>query len=415
MRNSTRTATALLAVGLTAVLTACGSTVGGTAQPAETDIRTLDTGSYPTEPINAHDADPVPPFYEMDEVAGMRIADYVIHSGEIDPRMTFGKRGGTVMPGVLPSELGDSTVLSDIAKKHKMLYGFESNGTSKDSTINSSSGWPSKQAANQFTATTMVFQFPDAERANAAAREFYDVDLAAQEGKNQPVALPGYPAALSHWRPDSPFLRTLLPHGPYVIAFLLSVDSPDQQALVTMAETAYGKQIAALDRTAPLTDEEVMTLPWDPQHVLMRTLNPEELSSPDGSGQYLLTGRHGILHYSGDPLPADRQFVEDQFTKMNAEQIALSWGSVGVRTADPASARRAVTEKLLPWRVETDAAAPPNVPDSACVENKQVLDGRKRFSCIVAYHQYVGIVSSNQLLDAQQRAAAQYAVFANTR
>lgn len=414
MRTSTRLATALVATVLTTVLAACGSTVAGSALPAETDFRTLDTGSYPTEPINAHDDDPVLPFYEMYEVAAMRIADYVITAHDIDPQMGFGKRARTASAGVMPWALGDDTVMSGIAKKHKMLYGFESNGAARDTSVNTLGGWPSKQANNRLTATTMVFQFPDTERANAAAREFHDADFAAQEGKNQPVSLPGYPAALSHWRPDSPFLRTLLPHGPFVIAFLLSVDKPDQQALTTLAETAYAKQIEALDKTTALTDEEVMTLPWDPEHVLMRALNPEQLSSPEGSGQYLLVGKQGILHYSGDPLPSDRQYVDEQLTEMNAEQIAVSWGSYVIRTPDEDSARRAVTEKLFPWRTDIEAAAPPNVPDSACVENTR-LSASKRYSCVLAYHRYVGIVSSNQLLDAQQRAAAQYAVFANTR
>ena len=63
---------------------------------------------------------------------------------------------------------------------------------------------------------------------------------------------------------------------------------------------------------------------------------------------------------------------------------------------------------------ESRFPGPPNLTGATCVENKQ-LAAKKRFSCILAYKQYVGIVSSEQLLDAQQRAAAQYAVFANSR
>src|SRR5690606_36763108 len=116
MRTSTRLATALVATVLTTVLAACGSTVAGSALPAETDFRTLDTGSYPTEPINAHDDDPVLPFYEMYEVAAMRIADYVITAHDIDPQMGFGKRARTASAGVMPWALGDDTVMSGIAK-----------------------------------------------------------------------------------------------------------------------------------------------------------------------------------------------------------------------------------------------------------------------------------------------------------
>ncbi|MFJ2665094.1 hypothetical protein ACIO14_12140 [Nocardia fluminea] len=405
---------AVLAATLATVLTACGSTLSGQALPGEIDVRNLDVGSYPTEPLNAHDDDPIPDLYEMDEVAAMRIADYVINSRDIDAQMTYGKRGTTVLAGLMPSALGDEPAMSAIAKKHKMLYGFASNGASMDSRVETDGGWPTKKAENRLTATTMVLQFPDADRAAAAAKEFYDTDFGMQEGRNQPVALPGHPAALSHWRPDSPFLRTVLPHGPYVIAFLLSVPTPDQQALTALAANAYTEQIAALAKTTPLTDEQVMTLPWDPDHLLMRTLNPEELADPEGSGYYVVTGKHGILHYAGDPLPTDRHYIDEQLTKMSAQRVALSWGSIAVRTPDEHTARRAVTEKMFLWQVEGEAANPPGLPDAACVENKRT-GAAKRFSCIVAYNEYVGIVSGNQLLDAHQRAAAQYALFANSR
>ncbi|MFF2087722.1 hypothetical protein ACFVVM_28425 [Nocardia sp. NPDC058176] len=399
---------------MTTVLTACGATLSGTAQPGETDISALDVGSYPTKPLNAHDEDPVPGLHSMHVVAAMRIADHVINSGDIDPQMKFGQRAGTYAGTTMPRALSIGTEIPAIAEKHKLLYGFESSGASQNNSLITYTKWPIKDDTNELTASTMVFQFPTTEQATAAAQEFHDADLAEQEGRNQPVDLPDYPAAKSHWRPDSPFLRTLLPHGPYVIAFLLSVNTPDQQALVTMAQTAYAKQIEALDKTTPLSDEEVMTLPWDPDHLLMRTLNPPQFHIPSGDGSYVLTGKVGILHYSGNLLSTDRNYIAEQLTKMDAQQVAQSEGSIGIRTAGPAAARRAVTEKLFPWRFESEAAAPQNLPDSACVENRG-QDAPKRFSCVVAYNEYVGIVSSDQLLDAQQRAAAQYAIFANSR
>ncbi|MFD6267796.1 DUF7373 family lipoprotein [Nocardia asteroides] len=408
-----RTVPLLLAAALTAVLTACGATVPGAGVPGEIDVRALDVGPYPTEPPNAHDDDPVPAFYEMYKLAGMRIADYAITAYDIDPQMIYGNRADVDNARLMPAELGDATAITAVAEKHKMLYGFHSSGAAKDTSVSTSGGWPSKKGDNRLTATTMIFQFPDADRATAAAKDFHDADFARQEGRNQPVSLPKYPAAHSQWRPDSPFLRTVLAHGPYVISFLLSVATPDLPALTTLAETALTKQIEALGRTTPLTDEQVMTQPWDPDHLLMRTLNPDKLTSPEGS-YFLVTGKHGILHYAGGPLPDHRLYIDQQLTRMNAEQVAISWGSIGIRTADPQSAARAVTDKIFPWPTKAEAAPPPNLPAATCAENKP-LEAKKRFSCLVAYKQYVGIVGSEQLLDAQQRAAAQYAVFANSR
>ncbi|KAF0848340.1 DUF7373 family lipoprotein [Nocardia caishijiensis] len=406
-----------LAVALVAVVLAgCGSDLTGTALPAEIDIRTLDVGSFPTEPVNAHDDDPVPDFYEMYNVAGMRIASHVIDAAAIDPRMKYGTGARAISDGTIAWEFGDDRALEPIAEKHKMLYGFLSTGASSDSTVSSMS-WPSKEPTNKFTAATVVLQFPDAAAASAAAQEFHDVDLAAMEGRNQPVSIPGYPGARSHWRPDSPFLRTLLPHGPYVLGFLLSVDKPDQNALTALAATAYDKQIKALADVPVLTDEEIYGLPFDPDHLLVRALNPDQFTFPDGDGSHTVTSPAGALHYAGAPgvpLSPERDRIAEQFTAMKAEQVAFSHGTMTIRTADPASAQRAVTDKLFPHHHKADAAAPPNLPHAACTENR-TFDGAKRFTCLVAYKEYVGVVGGSQLLDAHQRAAAQYALFANTR
>lgn len=405
---------AVLAAASTIVLTACGSALSGTPVPGETDIRALDTGAYPTEPLNAHDDDPVLPFYEMYEVAALRLADYVISPSDISAELLYGTSAATVWRSVLPGWLGNGA--GDIAEKHKLLYGFEVGGASIDKSISSSFNWPSKDPDTKFTGNTIVLQFPDSQRATAAAQELYDADFGRQEGHTQAVALPAHPNAHAHFRPDSPFLRTFMAHGTYVIGLLLSLPTPDRPALTTLAESTYSKQIEALSKTTPLTEEEVMTLPWDTDHLLMRTLNPDQSTKPDSVGTgYLRTGKPGALHYAnGRLLPSDRGYVDKQLTAMKAEQIAISAGTVVIRTPDHESADRALTDKLFPWQVELDADPAPKVPDTTCVENRRA-DSVKRFSCLLAYKQYVGIVSSNQLLDAHQRAAAQYAIFANTR
>ncbi|MGM7644131.1 DUF7373 family lipoprotein [Nocardia sp. JW2] len=398
------------------VLAGCGSAVTGSPLPAEIDIRTLDVGSFPTEPVNAHDDDPVPDFYEMYHVAGMRVASHVIDAAAIDPRMKYGTGARAFSDGTAAWELGDDKVVEPILEKHKMLYGFLSTGASTDSTV-SSMDWPAKESTNTFTAATMVLQFPDAAHATAAAQELHDAELAAFAGRNQPVSIPGHPAARSHWRPDSPFVRTLLPHGPYVLAFLLSIDKPDQNALTALAATAYDKQIEAMADVPVLTDEEVYALPFDPDHLLVRTLNPDQFTFPGGDGAHMVTTATGALHFAGTPgvpLSPERDRIAGQFAAMKAEQVAFSHGTMTIRTADPASAQRAITDKLFPHHPKADAAPPPNLPQAACTENR-TLDGAKRFTCLVAYKQYVGVVGGSQLLDAHQRAAAQYALFANTR
>ncbi|ASF10032.1 hypothetical protein NBRGN_103_00050 [Nocardia brasiliensis NBRC 14402] len=400
---------AALACCAMTLLAACGSTVSGTAQPGEIDIRQLDVGNYPTVPLNAHDDDYRPTFYEMREVAAMRLADYVASAYDIDPRMKYGSLSWSISSGVMPDELGRPTDLEPIAKRHKMIYGFKSNGSDNNSS-NFTSSWPTKRQPNSTTVSTIVMQFPDAERAKIAATEFYDADFGAYREQNQPVPLPKYAEAHAHWRPDSPFLRTTMAHGPYVIGFLVSTPAPVLNDLVALAEKAYSTQLALLDQLPVLSEEQLLQLPWDPDHLLSRALNPDKAKRPSFDDSYALLGGRGVLHYT-----RDRDYAKQRFADMRADRFALSAGTLVVHTAGPDAARKVVADRITPTLAGANADAPANLPDSACVENKTGVSGSKRFTCIVAYREYVGFVSANQLADAQQRAAAQYSLFANSR
>src|SRR5690606_24711815 len=134
-------------------------------------------------------------------------------------------------------------------------------------------GWPTKNLPNELTAEIALMQFPDPARAQAAARDFHDTDFASYRDHNEVVTLPGHPDALAHRQPGSPYLRAFLAPGPYAIGLLVSAPTPDLDAVTALADTAYTRQLDALTRTAPLTDEQMYRLPWDPDRLLARTLN----------------------------------------------------------------------------------------------------------------------------------------------
>ncbi|WP_330232965.1 hypothetical protein OHA40_11080 [Nocardia sp. NBC_00508] len=408
--TSIRSATAaLVCVVSAAILAACGSTMPGTARPGEIDIRALDAGNYPTEPPNAHDDDYLPLFIDMKKVAAMRLADHVASAYDIDPRMKYGWSSSSVSSGVLPDELGRPDDMKPIAQRHRMMFGFQTNGSDQNISM-FASGWPTKPRANSTTTSTVVMQFPDPDRAREAAAEFHDADFGAYHDRNEPVALPKYPQARAHWRPGSPFLRAVLAHGPYVVAFLVSANAPDRNAVVALAEKAYEVQLPLLDQLPPLTEEQMLRLPWDPDHLLSRTLNPNKTQSPSFDATHALFGLRGIMQYA-----EDRNYARERFTAMGAEKFAMSNGTLVIRASGPEAARRVAAERMTPTFTAGPAEPPPHLPDSACVENKSGLFDDKRFTCIVAYKEYVGFVAGNQLLDAQQRAAAQYSIFANSR
>lgn len=66
---------------------------------------------------------------------------------------------------------------------------------------------------------------------------------------------------------------------------------------------------------------------------------------------------------------------------------------------------------------------PADVPDVACTEKQHpkppgyssAWDASDRFMCTLRYDRYVARVASSQLTDAHQRAAAQYALLANSQ
>jgi hypothetical protein len=57
---------------------------------------------------------------------------------------------------------------------------------------------------------------------------------------------------------------------------------------------------------------------------------------------------------------------------------------------------------------------PKDIPDTKCAQIPTSEDV-KNFTCAVRYRRYVGLVWGRQLDDAQQRAAAQYALLANSQ
>ncbi|MEV6321413.1 hypothetical protein AB0M45_09480 [Nocardia sp. NPDC051787] len=409
MRSIRTVPAVLVCVISAAILAACGSTTTGTARPGEIDIRELDTGNYPTEPPNAHDDDYLPLFIDMKKVAAMRLADHVASAYDIDPRMKYGWSSSSISSGVLPGELGRPEDMEPIAERNRMMYGFRTNGADQNISM-FASGWPTKPRPNSTTVGTVVMQFPDPDRARQAATEFHDADFGAYRDRNEPVTLPKHPQARAHWRPGSPFLRAVLPHGSYVVAFLVSANAPDRDALIALVEKAYDTQLPLLDQLPPLTEEQMLRLPWDPDHLLSRTLNPTKVQTPSYDKSHAVFGLRGVMQYT-----EDRNYAKERFTAMGAEKFAMSNGTLVIRTSGPEAARRVAADRITPTVVVGPAEPPAHLPDSACVENKSGLFDDKRFTCIVAYKEYVGFVAGDQLLDAQQRAAAQYSIFANSR
>ncbi|BDU04760.1 hypothetical protein GV791_21075 [Nocardia cyriacigeorgica] len=409
-----RTFTGVAAIGLLAAsISGCGDTLVGSPIPGEIDVRKLDTGKYPTEPVDAHD-DPIDaPMYDMKKVAGMRLADNVATADEIDPSMKYTLESN-VSFHLIDDELDYfGKDLSKIAKDYGFLYAITSGGSSKPLYISrSATRWPTKNEPGANTLNSLVLQFPDNEAAKRAAQQFHDRDLAHYKDKNEPVTLAKHPGAHSHWDPGSPFMRSTLAHNSYVIVFEVSTPTNDVTALKALVEKAYDTQLPLLDQLPPITDLQILSLPWDPDRLVVRAMDPLNNGTPGLVDSSLNVGLRGILHFS-----PDRGTARASYTAMEAVRFGSSGDSIVVRTASDESAKRAVTESLFPVATTRTAEAPPNLPDATCAETSEKFGWANfdRFVCIVAYHNHVGIVMSDQLVDVHQRAAAQYSILANAR
>lgn len=408
---------AFVAAGVSAVLTACGSTLTGTASLGEIDVHTLDIGAYPVEPRDAYEVY-LPDLAYRNAVGIMRLADNVASAFDIDPRLKSGytphsfTSSDEMAEAAAPNRFGAPQLFGPIVTRHKMLFGFESEGSDTRTTISSSDDWPTKTDKNSTTITSIVMQFPDSSTAELAAADLYEADLGLQRDRNAPVAIPKYHAALAQWRPGEPFIRAMAAHGSYVVAFVISTPAPDIDALVALTQKAYDAQLPLLDRLQPLSDEEVLQLPWDPDGLLNRALNPTRVFNPTFDDEQALFSPRGLRHYA-----QDRALADQRYTGMAADRFAVSYGTIIARASDPAAAEKVVQNRVMPFPYTKDIDPPPRIPTAACVENekKKVDFHLKRFTCVVAYRQFIGFVSADQIIDAQQRAAAQYALFANAQ
>ncbi|MBY8857933.1 hypothetical protein K7711_15710 [Nocardia sp. CA2R105] len=411
MSTASRTRKCLAVLGsiaAVAALSSCG-TDRGTARPAEIDVRTLDIGPYPVDPTDIH-LDHPPGLLHGLQVGGLRLGEYVVDAYDIDPHLTRGLTSASFTSGVVADSLGNDAAMSAVAKRDNMYFGFESVGSDTDSFLNSGD-WPSQSAKNATTIDLMVMQFPDAATAQRAATDFSDTDIGIT--KNQPLPIGKYPDAHANWRPGSAVIRSFLAHGSYVAAVAAFAPTADQQNLTTLVQKTYDTEFPVLDKLQPISDEDTVRLDWDPEYMISRTLNPDNFTTIGFGDENAAFGPRGIMHYM-----RYRAQAKQTFTAMNAVKFARTDAALVVRTEDDASADKAVHDKLTPEPHQSDAAAVPKISDSACVQNDtetDIFSDRKRFTCLVAYRNYVGYVESDQLIDAHQRAAAQYALLANSQ
>ncbi|MGV9674755.1 DUF7373 family lipoprotein [Nocardia sp. NPDC003482] len=401
MRFLRRASFAALASLVAITAAGCGST-SGTPRAAEIDVRKLDVGKYPTDP-NDFRYKYFPGLDSGKELAAMRLADKVVNGVDIDPKLTNGNADGIVQS----SDWYSSTIrdsVDPILARHDMLYGFASSTADHQDSNHARDG--------DISVDVLVLQFPDDTHATDAAKELEAADFDVARDLNQPVALPKYPTATSHWRPGIRTMGSWIARGSYVVQIFVRTPRTEISDLVALAQRTYDVQLPLLDSLPPLSKRDVLRMPYDPEGMLRRAFTSTDVYSPSIPLTMVISGR-AFLHFGN----SDINGTKSDFDKFGIDLIGvMRRDSIVTRTRDAAAAQGYADKLRSAVTLRVDA--PPGVPDAFCSEdpqsNQSSASAEDRFRCIVHYGRYVAKVQSAQLLDLHQRAAAQYAMLANS-
>lgn len=416
---------ALVLVATAALIAGCGTGVTGKPEAGELDVRKLSVGTYPTDPLDIRASYTHSPANGR-ELAIARLADAVVTGTDVDPTFNHG-----VLSVSLQVSVGLALVLSGtaepVAEHNNMMFGYAASASTK----------PLSDASNQNSfvvfspfgrkipdpdATSFnvtVLQFPDQQRASAAAEQIEAADFDVAPDQNQRVTLDKYPAAKAHWRPGIPSMGTTLAHGQYTISIFVQQPKPEMTELRELTEKILAVQLPLLDQTPGLSRREVLRLDYDPQGMLRRTLHPGNSAYPHAESEVTRAPR-GFLHTVDDQVK-----WKTLLTDNGVDSTATTRNGALLLRARDAKAAAALWSGITGMTtVPADKAV--GVPDTACTETakaakpyridqEEAWDRSDRFVCTLHYGRFVASVAGAQLADVSQRAAAQYALLSNSQ
>ncbi|WP_067543894.1 DUF7373 family lipoprotein [Nocardia crassostreae] len=146
--------------------------------------------------------------------------------------------------------------------------------------------------------------------------------------------------------------------------------------------------------------------------MLRQTLNPDTYGSPSFGSQAVFELR-GFLHTTGEQDYWARVMKDSGMDRYSFSSSMSNYSRL-FRTKDTESAGK-LASVILDKSYPGVADAPVGIPGAICGETTDE-DSLKvqRFRCVVTYRHYVATVEADQINDVHQRAAAQYALLANS-
>jgi hypothetical protein len=391
-------ATALLMTACTSVVNGAAFYVPGPPPPGGVDLTLLDTGNYPTKPQ--------PPLGQAGTASAgslidaAHMASFVVGPWEIDARLSDSAEPTLSIKDAAAITEVESQPLADAAGRHHFINGFASTRKSKD---------------NEMSVVNAVLRFPDPGAAADAAKEFGalaakpDPSTSEVTTPPQPAPVPNHPETLAISSTLTEFdnpkpvatLRAYTPHGPYVfMQWSQTPDGPD--AAMALMVKAIDLQGPAIDKFKPADPADFPTLQRDPDGLLARTIP----APPDTAlvTQNQVYDQPGALQFQDNAINSTQAFTDS-----GMDQWAN--GKTGIyRARDAAGASHIVEQFIAELQLNgaKPAAGVPHMDASRCVELTSALGNS--YACYATYDRYTIEAQSQQPADAQQLAAATYAI-----
>lgn len=398
MRRSKAIMAAVLLI--TACAAGCGSGHGGQAADPAIDIGTLDFGPYDATPQamgkpKNHD--------QARMMEAERLGDTVPLAMDIDPALTFGGGTGTVVfEDPQATELHNFGDFGHIAQDAPTLIGgYISYGI--DSRTN-----------DGIELVNAVMLFPDEKQAADAATALEHRDF-TDKPDNQPVPIPEYPGAHAHWEPGTQAIDSWYATGKMVV-FTSDYDHTkiwfhhtDLPALVAMVTKSLNTVVPAIAKFTPTPVNELDDKPMDIDGMLGRTMVRPKAATGEWMNPPVVLHAHAALGWSTDPITDQQTFQKD------GVDLYAEYGNILYRARDAAAAQDMRDELGDPAKNFKSAAPPRNLPIAKCRQYHGPAGDAVHFYCSVAYGRYAAQSWGEQLLDAQQRISAQYAILVRAK
>ena len=380
------------------------------AANASVDLKSLDTGKYPTAPrpqFGKAGKDDIIPFETQ------RMTQYIVAPFEVDPDMTAMGRPTQVMwagSGNLKTVLDDQ--VAGVKGNDEVIYGYVVSASTPDETIRTGD----RREMNHFVA-----RYPTPAAASTAVKQMSD------EYAKEPGVTEVHPAGMSEsrvfskpsWKEGFSGTASFTAHGVYgIYTYYMATDAHKDQI-----EPAIRK---ATSLQVPLIDK----FPASPTN--------DEVAAGTRPKQNLIMDQNHILIYA---LPySDDEIKNHQYDATNQGNIRAVYGPRGMsfRSTDPAEDFALLTEvgstanaveKTTVYRASTPEgatkimntfqnqnrsrgmkplAAPPNLPVARCLT--KATDGVTAYWCAVQVGRYFADLSGTDLKDVYQQTSAQYVI-----